>query len=569
MQEVIGPSIERTERRRLVLQVMLICCTVLVGELALASVDAIVPGPTPAGTYLAVASGAAMLGAVAVGVWMRYHNERRVRRLLEVAQGWLRGTLSLRIGERAEDRLGLLADQLDILAEHLQQDERDLSQLRERSMRQTDQIRALAVDEERERLARELHDGVKQHLFSLSMTASALCARMETGAADAELLEMAREVEKTSGTVQRTLTRLVADLRPTPLQEQGLAAALNDYALLFGAREHILVYMDVQGNDALLSPSVAETLYRVAQEALHNVARHARATRVEVSLRCLPEQTILVVEDNGTGFDVDQVRRGLGLGNMHDRMLFLGGRLWVDSTLGHGTRIRAEVRRSRPHAAHPGIRASDELPQATHENWAWLGQRLVIPVGQEWPWPLAEEAYLRRPPVEPEQGPIHVQRTTGLVGLRRGVVLRDASGLTLVQMRRRRWGYGWRSGGAEWTLHHIAGPRGTLRAVLARNDQPLAAMQHRGRLLDIWSELLYDGAGYRLSHGPDPAGGCVLTDGDNDRVLWLRGIERTEITLHRAVPVPLLALVAIRSLEDWSVALEAGEWTEKSVVSAR
>ncbi len=298
MQEVIGPSIERTERRRLVLQVMLICCTVLVGELALASVDAIVPGPTPAGSYLAVASGAAMLGAVAVGVWMRYHNERRVRRLLEVAQGWLRGTLSLRIGERAEDRLGLLADQLDILAEHLQQDERDLSQLRERSMRQTDQIRALAVDEERERLARELHDGVKQHLFSLSMTASALCARMETGAADAELLEMAREVEKTSGTVQRTLTRLVADLRPTPLQEQGLAAALNDYALLFGAREHILVYMDVQGNDALLSPSVAETLYRVAQEALHNVARHARATRVEVSLRCLPEQTILVVEDD-------------------------------------------------------------------------------------------------------------------------------------------------------------------------------------------------------------------------------------------------------------------------------
>ena len=133
------------------------------------------------------------------------------------AQGWLRGTLSLRIGDRVDDRLGLLADQLDILVEHLRQDEQDLSQLREQSSRQTDQIRALAVDEERERLARELHDGVKQHLFSLSMTASALCARMEAGV-DAELLEMAREVEKTSGTVQRTLTRLVADLRPTPLQ---------------------------------------------------------------------------------------------------------------------------------------------------------------------------------------------------------------------------------------------------------------------------------------------------------------------------------------------------------------
>lgn len=216
MQEVTEPSIERTEQRRLALEVLLVCCTVLLAELTLASVDVLVPGPTPAGAYLAVASVGALVGNLAVGLWMRHHTARRVRRMLEVAQGWLRGGLSLRIGERADDRLGLLADQLDILAEHLQQDERDLTQLREQSMRLGDQIRALAVDEERERLARELHDGVKQHLFSLSMTASALCARM-AGEKDPELLEMAREVEGTSGTVQRTLTRLVADLRPTPL----------------------------------------------------------------------------------------------------------------------------------------------------------------------------------------------------------------------------------------------------------------------------------------------------------------------------------------------------------------
>ena len=568
MQEVTGPSTARTERRRVLLQAMIVCCTVIAAELALASVDILTPGPVAVWSYPVAAGGAALSGALALSLWMRCAAERRLRRMLEVAQGWLRGTLSLRIGDRVDDRLGLLADQLDILAEHLRQDEQDLSQLRERSTRQTDQIRALAVDEERERLARELHDGVKQHLFSLSMTASALCARMEAGV-DAELLEMAREVEKTSGTVQRTLTRLVADLRPTPLQEQGLAAALNDYTLLFGAREHILVYMDVQGNDALLPPSVAETLYRVAQEALHNVARHARATRVEVSLRCLPEQAILVVDDNGIGFDVDQVRRGLGLGNMHDRMLLAGGRLWTDSAIGHGTCIRAEVRLVRSHQVHPGIRASGELPQPTRENWAWLGQRLVIPVGQTWPWPLAEEVHLRRPLVEPEQGPITVQRTARLLGLRGEVVLHDGSGLTLARMRRHRWGYEWQSAGAEWTLDHIEGPRGTLRAVLARNQQPLAAMQHRGRLLDIWSELLYDGVGYRFSRGPGPASGCVLTDGDNDRVLSVKGIERPEITLHRAVPLPLVVMIAIRSVEDRAVALEAGEWTETGTVPGR
>jgi len=255
------------------------------------------------------------------------------------------------------------------------------------------------------------------------------------------------------------------------------------------------------------------------------------------------------------------------LGSMHDRMLLVGGRLWIDSRIGHGTCIRAEARLTKPHTLHPGIRASGELPQPTRENWAWLGQRLVIPVGQEWPWPLAEEVHLRHPLVEPEQGPITVQRTAGLLGLRREVVLRDGSGVTLARMYRHRWGYEWQSGGAEWTLHHIEGPRGTLRAVLARNEQPLAAMQHRGRLLDIWSELLYDEVGYRLSRGLDPASGCMLTNGDNDRVLSVRGIERAEITLYRPVPLPLLGMVAIRSLQDWSVALEAGEWIEASGVS--
>jgi signal transduction histidine kinase len=559
MQEITDQSTARTERTRLLLQALIVFCAVVAAELTLATFDLLRPGFTAAQWYLILGSGVALCAALGLSLWMWWAAQHRLWRTLEVVHGWLRGTLSLRIGDRADDRLGVLADQLDILAEHLQQDEQDLAKLREQSTRQTDQIRALAVDEERERLARELHDGVKQHLFSLSMTASALCARMEGDTeAASELLEMAREVEKTSGMVQRTLTRLVADLRPTPLQEHGLATALNDYTLLFGAREHILVYMDVQGNDQLLPPSVAEALYRVAQEALHNVARHARATRVEVSLRCLPEQAILSVDDNGIGFDVEQVRRGLGLSSMHDRLLMAGGRLWVESSVGHGTCIRAEVRLTSSHGLHPGVRPPGELPQPTRENWAWLGQRLVIPVGQTWPWPLAEETHLRRPLVEPEQSPIVVQRATGLFGAGAEIEVRDSNGLTLARMRRRRWGYEWQSRGADWMLTHIEGPRGTLRAVLARNQQPLAALQHRGRLLEMWSELLYDGMGYRFTCGADPAGGCVLTDGENGQVLSVKGIERPEMTLHRAVPLPLLLIVAVRSVEDWAVALGAG-----------
>jgi signal transduction histidine kinase len=570
MQDATDHSTIRTEHTRLLLQALIVFCTVVAAELALAVVDVLTPGLTAMHWYLIAGGGVALSAALGLCLWMWWVTRHRLWRMLGAVQGWLRGTLSLRIGDRGDDRLGALADQLDILAEHLQQDEQDLARLREQSMRQSDQIRALAVDEERERLARELHDGVKQHLFSLSMTASALCARLDTGEEPhSELLEMAREVESTSGTVQRTLTRLVADLRPTPLQEQGLAAALNEYTLLFGAREHILVYMDVQGNDALLPPSVAEALYRVAQEALHNVARHARATRVEVSLRCLPEQAILAVEDNGIGFDVDQVRRGLGLGSMHDRLLVAGGRLWVDSRVGHGTCIRAEVRLTRTRELRAGTRPSAELPQPTRENWAWLGQRLVIPVGQTWPWPLAEEAHLRRPLIEPEQSPIVVRRGARLLSPGGQIDVRDSNGLTLARMHRRRWGYEWQSEGAEWALTQIEGPRGTLRAVLARNQQPLAALQHRGRLLDMWTELLYDGMGYRFSCGAGPASGCTLTDGENNQVLSAKGMERPEITLHRAVPLPLMLMVAIRSVEDWSVALGAGEVIEARAMSVR
>jgi regulator of protease activity HflC (stomatin/prohibitin superfamily) len=93
----------------------------------------------------------------------------------------------------------------------------------------------------------------------------------------------------------------------------------------------------VQGNDALLPPSVAEALCRVTQEALHNVARHARATRADVNLRCLPEQVMLTVRDNGVGFDTGQARRGLGLANMQERVMSVGGRLAVESQPGAGT----------------------------------------------------------------------------------------------------------------------------------------------------------------------------------------------------------------------------------------
>ncbi|MGC9349535.1 MAG: histidine kinase, partial [Anaerolineae bacterium] len=208
--------------------------------------------------------------------------QRRLADFITVVEAWLRGNLALRINDPTNDTIGALGRRLDALIEHLEEDEQDLDRLRESNARLTDQVRALAVVEERNRLARELHDTVKQHLFSLAMTASAVRTQFElqqaTGddggtAIDAEACEaleqMVREIEIEAKAAQGETTRLIEDLRPASLHQRGLADALNDYTLLFGAQEHVLVYLNVQCNDQSMPPSVTEALYRVAQEALH------------------------------------------------------------------------------------------------------------------------------------------------------------------------------------------------------------------------------------------------------------------------------------------------------------
>jgi signal transduction histidine kinase len=513
-----------------------------------------------------IAVGTALLGLL-LGAWVSRRLTRRLERVFEISRAWLRGNLSLRIADPIADDLGLLAEQLDQLAEYFEQDEQDLGELRERNVRLTDQVRALAVVEERNRLARELHDSVKQHLFSLAMTASAIRTRFD-GLQDgpeevldvlADLAEMVREIETAAQTAQRETTRLIEDLRPGSLQEQGLAAALNDYTLLFGAQEHLLVYLDVQGNHGLIPPSAAEVLYRVTQEALHNVARHARATRVDVSLRCTTTQATLTIRDNGVGFDAGRPRRGLGLANMQERMMDVGGRLTIESQAGSGTTVLAEV-------ALPGLLGrplisagpDKEHPSPRIENWSWLGQKLVIPVGQTWPWLPADQVHLRQPLVESDGEPLMVKQAAGFLGLKRGYVLQLGQQRTpLAVVHRSKSGYEWESQGASWALRYVRGLKGNM--VLTRNRQPLAAMQYQGRKMNTWSEIVYDGRGYRLTYVKGHPCDCVLEDQVGEELLGVTRGACHQIELRRALPLPLLVMVSLRVVNEMFSATGAGE----------
>jgi hypothetical protein len=390
------------------------------------------------------------------------------------------------------------------------------------------------------------------------MTASAIrtCLEGQTGHSP-ELAEMAQEAEATSKTVQRELTRLIENLRPGTLEDKGLAAALNDYTLLFGAREHILTYLDVQGNDALLPPSVAESLYRVAQEALHNVARHARATRVNVRLQCLSEQATLTVSDNGIGFDLQQAHRGLGLGNMQDRMLSIGGRLTIDSKAGNGTTIQAKVGLTRPLSPMTEIaQQTTERPNPTIQNWAWLGQRLVIPVGQTWPWLPADQMHLRQPLIEPGEQPLCAWPGARLLGQRRvRFIAKEPHSKPWIRIRHHRSGYEWRSDNATWALKHIRGPSNTTRAVLMRNGQPLAAMQLQGRLLGAWTEIIYDQQGYRLAQDKTSIARYRLTDQSGEDLALIEGGPAFCVQISRAIPLPLLLMVILQVGTETPLAL--------------
>ena len=504
---------------------------------------------------------AAIIGLV-TGASINRLLTQRIWHALEVSQAWIRGNLTLRITDPRGDELGRLAQQLNLLAEHLEEDEEDLEGLRERTDRLSDQVRALAVVEERNRLARELHDSVKQNLFSLTMTASGLRDRLDAlDRVPDDLDEMVQEIEATARAAQQEMTRLIEDLRPESLHSQGLAETLNDYALLLGAREHLLIYVDVVGNDALLPPGVAEALYRVAQEALYNVARHARATRVDVDLRCIPEHVSLTIEDNGVGFDTDASHDGLGLDSMAERIMEVGGVLTVDSQPGIGTTVVAEVALPHPLGIRPEhIQEGEDHPIPSIENWAWLGQKLTIPVGQTWPWLPADQTHLRHPLVEAAEGEtVSARHFSTLLGLRKEYVIQLGQHAPLVRVRCGRSGYEWEAQGASWALRNVRGVSG--RMVLARNGQPLAAMQQRGRMLHTWYEIVYDGRGYCLSYIKGRPGGHVLKDEAGDALITAEGSDPDQLKLRRAVPLPLL-IVATIHIADEVVAEEEEEETE-------
>jgi signal transduction histidine kinase len=233
--------------------------------------------------------------------------------------------------EEDERVLVVLATQAAIAVEN--------ARLYDETERRGRELQRLQVLEERERIGKELHDGVIQSLFAVGMNLQAL-ATSSSEPETARRLEAA--VEDVDGAI-RDLRNYIFGLRPGILADRQLDQALKELTSDFGARTGVVTVVDVDGEAASVLASHAGDVVQLAREALSNVSRHGHATTCRVSLRRGGGGFLLEIDDDGRGFDVATTTWGMGLRNLRERVESLGGTLDVESTAGEGTTVRATL----------------------------------------------------------------------------------------------------------------------------------------------------------------------------------------------------------------------------------
>ena len=195
---------------------------------------------------------------------------------------------------------------------------------------------------EKTRIARELHDELGQMLTALKLNASAIADDLRPD--QTELTRRAQDMKQLIDTTMRSVRRIAADLRPVMLDNLGLAPTLEWLTQDFEKRSGITVALTMPDEDLGASGDAATAVFRIVQEALTNVARHAQATRLQVEVLRRAGNVCVNVTDNGTGFSKDHLRaRSFGVLGMRERAYVLGGEFAMESAPGKGTRVTATI----------------------------------------------------------------------------------------------------------------------------------------------------------------------------------------------------------------------------------
>lgn len=230
---------------------------------------------------------------------------------------------------------GRILQQAELARQHNQQLIEELKSTQQK-------LQEMAVVEERNRLARDLHDSVKQQVFAISMQLSAArTALSETDKSYSSVVEAERLAQQAGA----ELTTLISALRPPVLESKSLTDAVKEYVNEWSRQNKIEINLSLD-SDLPLNVNEEQAFFRVIQEALSNIARHSQATYVGLELLYVDPYILFCIFDNGKGLDMDDMQKGVGLNSMQERLAQIGATFHIMSEKGHGTQITAKLRRS-------------------------------------------------------------------------------------------------------------------------------------------------------------------------------------------------------------------------------
>lgn len=286
-----------------------------------------------------------------VSLYLTHLLIKPLKELVGVTRAVAGGDLQVRAKIRSEDDLGKLGKAFNSMIEDLDKWSKERQNLwnelkkREEMRGQLLEKVIKAQEEERKRIARELHDETSQSMASLMVGLKML----EQEGDGIERKHRIKELRAMASMAMDKVRDLALELRPSSLDDLGLLTAVEQYTVDFGRRFNIKVDFQTVGfNGNRLSPEKETALYRIVQEALVNVAKHAQATTAGVILEYRDSQVKAIIEDNGCGFEIEKINESndegrLGILGMMERAALMGGKLSIESSPGEGTTVFVEV----------------------------------------------------------------------------------------------------------------------------------------------------------------------------------------------------------------------------------
>lgn len=221
-----------------------------------------------------------------------------------------------------------------------------LEDLAAKDMMLKEATKNLLISKERNKMARELHDSISQDIHGLSYGLSSLKNQMKTlNIDDNKVFKILNHLEKTVENTSEELKYMIKELKPAALEKNSLKDALLTHLDLFEARQEIEVKKNID-DITTLSPEQEYSVFRIVQEALTNIQKHSKANEVKINFKKQSSQSDriqLIIEDNGQGFDIDNIKRGNGLNNMELRSRQIGGNFEIKSKFEKGTIIKVEL----------------------------------------------------------------------------------------------------------------------------------------------------------------------------------------------------------------------------------